>query len=212
MLKRLKLMVRWGGNAAGLALLAASCSNPSEPVPGLPVSDFFYTQPAEKRYFELTPLPDTCGGCADTLVDSIWRQYTEDGVFWSQSYRAIRHFRFDSASGQWLPVGDENASGRREGLMADSLLLDPSLRYKLLVAPVLVGATWFVDDSATLRATIVAEEQVLLGIGNTRTWHISRGAAGDEWWALGLGRVQYEEISGAGQRRRGRLIGVGTIQ
>ena len=196
-----------------LAVALLGCSNPEEPVDNsLPdyVSAYHYTNTIENRYFEITPVPDTCGGCADTLVDSIWRVYSQDGIYWSQSYRAVRHFRFDTASGQWLVLGDENASGRREGRIADTLVLDPSLLYKLLVAPVRAGTTWFVDDSATIAATIVAEETILLGIGNTRTWHVQR-TLGDEWWAPGLGRVQYEEIAAGAQRRRGRLLGVGAF-
>lgn len=198
----------------GLAAALTGCSNSEGPEDNsLPdyVSAYHYTNTIENRYFEITPVPDTCGGCADTLVDSIWRVYSQDGIYWSQSYRAVRHFRFDSASGQWLVLGDENATGRREGRQADTLVLDPSLLYKLLVAPVQAGTTWFVDDSATIPATIVAEQTILLGTGNTRTWHVQRGAMGDEWWAPGLGRVQYEELAAGGQRRRGRLVGVGVF-
>jgi hypothetical protein len=197
-----------------LALLAAACSSPEEPVDdSLPaeVSAYQYLRTTENRYFELRPVPDTCGGCADTLVDSVWRVYTEDSVYWAQSYRAIRHFRFDSASSTWLVLGDENASGRREGVLADSLLLDPSLRFKLLVAPVQAGTQWFVDDSGAIQAQIVGEETLPLGVGNTRSWHVLRGAVGDEWWAPALGRVQYEEVLAGGARRSGRLIGLGVF-
>lgn len=198
-------------SVAWLTLVVAACSQPAEPVDdSLPaqVSAYHYKSTRDKRYFELSPLPDTCGGCMDTLVDSVWRVFTENGIFWSQSYRFIRHF--DTVGGVLVPVGDENRSSRREGILGDSLVLDPSLLYKLLITPVQAGRTWYVDDSSTILATIAAEETLLLGIGKTRTWHVVRGAVGDEWWAPGLGRVQYEEIS-SGQRRMGRLIAVGTI-
>lgn len=200
--------------ALPLLLGLGACSSPSEPkVDSLPanVSAYQYLGTTANRYYEITPVPDTCGGCADTLVDSVWRVYTDNGIYWAQSYRAVRHFLFDTASGDWIVLGDENASHRREGVLADSLLLDPSLLYKLLVAPVVAGAQWFVDDSATIQATVLGEETVALGIGATRTWHITRGAMGDEWWAPGLGRVQYEEVAGFGTRRQGRLIGAGAF-
>jgi hypothetical protein len=197
-----------------LALLALSCSSPSEPVDSsLPadVASYLYTNAVNKRYFEVSPSPDTCGGCKDTLVDSVWRVFTEDSVYWSQSYRAIRHFRYDSVAGVWIALGDEHASSRREGLLRDSLVLDPSLRYKLLIAPVRTGTTWHVDDSNAILATIIAEEILPLEIDSTRTWHVQRGAVGDEWWAPGLGRVQYEELEAGGGRKLGRLIAVGTL-
>lgn len=206
---------RWRlARALALAMALAACSNSEEPVDdSLPayVSAYHYTNASENRYFEITPVPDTCGGCADTLVDSVWRVYSQDGIYWVQSHRAIRHFYFDSASGQWLVLGDEAATGRREGRVADTLVLDPSLLYKLLVAPVQAGTTWFVDDSATITATVVAEETLLLGTGNTRTWHVQRATLGDEWWAPGLGRVQYEEFLTGGRIRRGRLLGTGAF-
>lgn len=209
------MSLRFGMGGALCALLCISaCSSPSEPVDNsLPanVSAYQYTNTSVNRFFEITPVPDTCGGCADTLVDSVRRVFTEDGVYWSQSYRALRHWAFDSASGQWIHLFDENASSRREGILADSLLLDPSFRFKLLVAPVQAGRQWYVDDSATLLAEIVAEETITLGTGATRTWHVVRGAMGDEWWAPGLGRVQYEELVAGGGRRRGRLLGTGVF-
>lgn len=208
---RRRLAVR---SVALLALVLVSCSSPNEPDDdSLPanVSAYQYLGTSANRYYQITPVPDTCGGCADTLVDSVWRVYTDVDVYWAQSYRAIRHWVFDSASSQWIHVGDGSATSRREGLLADSLLLDPSLRFKLLVAPVQAGRQWFVDDSGTIQAMIVAEETITLGTGAQRTWHVTRGAMGDEWWAPGLGRVQYEELVVGGGRRMGRLIGLGVF-
>lgn len=196
-----------------LTLFATSCTSPTEPDNSLPtnVSAYQYINTAANRYFAITPVPDTCGGCADTLVDSVLRIYTDAGIYWSHSYRFVRHWVYDSTSGNWIHVGDDPKISRREGILADSLLLDPSLQLKLLVAPVQAGTHWFVDDSATLEAVIVAEETLTLGIGAQRTWHVTRGAMGDEWWAPGLGRVQYEELVAGGGRRQGRLIGVGEF-
>jgi hypothetical protein len=175
------------------------------------VSAYQYLGSSGNRYFQITPVPDTCGGCADTLVDSVWRVYIDTGVKWAQSYRALRHWVFDTASSTWIWAGDESSISRREGLLSDSLMLDPSLRFKLLVAPVTLGKQWSVDDSGTITAQIVAEETLTLGAAAVRTWHVTRGAMGDEWWAPGLGRVQYEELVAGGGRRRGRLIGTGEF-
>jgi hypothetical protein len=198
---------------AGLLLAVTACSQPNEPVDdSLPaqVAAYQYAQMLENRYFELSPLPDTCA-CRDTLVDSVWRVFIENGIYWAQSYRAIRHWFYDSLSGSYTHIGDENAGSRREGVSADSLILDPSLHLKLLVAPVQLGASWFVDDSAAISATIVALETLPLPVGNTRTWHVQRGAVGDEWWAPDLGRVQYDERQAGGVGRRGRLLAVGSF-
>lgn len=205
-----------GRNARALLipLLLSACSSPSEPVDdSLPsnASAYQYLGHAGNRYFQRVPVPDTCGGCADTLIDSVWRVYVEDGVTWAQSYRAVRHWVFDTASSQWIHLGDEGPINRREGLLSDSLMLDPSLRYKLLVAPVVLGRQWNVDDSGTITAQIVAEETLTLGAGAFRTWHVMRGAMGDEWWAPGLGRIQYEELVAGGGRRKGSLIGTGDF-
>jgi len=200
--------------AVALYLSVQACSSPSEPVDdSLPsnVSAYQYLGASGNRYFLITPVPDTCGGCADTLVDSVRRVYIEDGVTWVQSFRAVRHWIFDTTSGQWIHAGDESGVNRREGLFFDSLMLDPSLRFKLLVAPVTAGRQWNVDDSGTITAEIVAEETLALGADTVRTWHVVRGAMGDEWWAPGLGRVQYEELVAGGGRRRGSLIGTGEF-
>ena len=68
-----------------------------------------------------------------------------------------------------------------------------------------------VDDMATIFATILAEETLPLQIGPTRTWHVFKGAVGEEWWAPGLGRVQYEEVNSGGDQIRGVLIAVDDI-
>jgi hypothetical protein len=197
-----------------VALLAVGCSKTTEPTDNsLPadVRSYQYTAVQQERYYELTPVPDTCNGCdKDTLIDSLDRLLTDQGVSWSVSYRAIRHFVRDT-SGNLVPAGDDNAKTRREGTLADTLLVDPSLRHKLLVAPVQAGTSWFVDDGNAISALIVGEETLPLQIGTTRTWHVLRGAVGDEWWAPGLGRVQYEEVEVGGSRIRGVLIAVGSI-
>jgi hypothetical protein len=105
------------------------------------------------------------------------------------------------------------ATARREGYIADSLLLDPSLRYRILVAPLAPGKTWQVnaDTSMPINAQLTGEETLALPLGTIRTWHVDYFAFGETWWAPDLGRVQYEEIDRDGHLVRGTLIAVGKF-
>jgi hypothetical protein len=194
--------------------VAGGCSSPTEPDNALPtnIPPYQYSTVLGKRFYEIRRVPDI--GSADTLVDSLVSVSTDpDGVYWARAYRAYRHFAIDS-TGEIIPVGlDSAAVTRREGYIADSLLLDPSLRYRILVAPLAPGKTWQVNADTTMpiNAQITGEETLSLNGGSTRTWHVDYFAFGEIWWAPGLGRVQYEEIDGNGHRIRGTLIALGKF-
>jgi hypothetical protein len=210
-------MRRFAASILALSLygsLAGGCSSPTEPDNALPtnIPPYQYTTVLGKRFYEIRRVPDV--GSADTLFDSLVSVSTDpDGVYWARAYRAFRHFAIDS-TGELVPVGpDSAATTRREGYIADSLLLDPSLRYRILVAPITPGRTWQVNADTTMpiNAEITGEQTLSLNGGAIRTWHVDYFAFGEVWWAPGLGRVQYEEIDGSSHRIRGTLIAVGKL-
>jgi hypothetical protein len=207
-------LVLWTAIAAFCGVVALGCSSPTEPDSGLPtnIPPYQYTTVLGKRFYEIRRVPDI--GQADTLVDSLVSVSTDpDGVYWAHSHRAFRHFAVD-ATGGVVPIGlDSSATTRREGYIADSLLLDPSLRYRILVAPLGPGKTWPVNSDTTMPITaqVTGEETLPLNVGSIRSWHVDYFAYGEAWWAPGLGRVQYEEIDRNGKRIRGTLIAVGKF-
>jgi hypothetical protein len=195
------------------------CSSPTEPDNTFPtdVASYHYTTVLGKRFYEIAMVPDSCyfdsirgdTVCADTLLDSLVRVYDSAGIFWAESFRGVFAYVVK-------PNGDtvrvyESATRRREGRIADSLLLNPSQPERLLVAPLVAGRSWFVDQAGAITARIVGEETLPLRIGMTRTWKVERGAVGAEWYAPGLGRVQYEEINRSGKRIHAQLIALGSI-
>ena len=202
-----------------LVTLSACSKTSTEPEQALPedVVPYHYATVLGVRYYTVESVPpDTCWFdttsqttiCrADTLIDSVWRVYTDlDGIFWSQSYRAYRHF-FRNGSGQIIGTSDSAASSRREGRRgSDTLFYDPSLLQRLLVAPIAPGRTWTVDDSGAVSARVLGEETLPLQIGSTRTWHVDKGAVSQEWYAPGLGRVVYEQVEAGGRRIRAELL------
>jgi len=189
-------------------LAISGCSSPTEPDPGLAtdVASFHYTSISSLRYYKVIGLPDST--VCDTVVDSVRNIMTDtDGTVWIESYRAIRHFAGTDTLGQPIPTGsDENAKLRQVGRLADTLFLDRSSRSKLLVAPLGPAATWSVASGIT--AVVIGEKLLSLKMGLTPSWHVFHGAVADEWWAEGLGRVQYEEFDGVLGRVRGTLIAV----
>lgn len=173
------------------------------------VTAFHFAQVGVKRIYEVHLIPDT--GPTYTVMDSLWRVYTDaDGVLWAQSILKIlppaARVAADGPS-----ASEETAITRRIGLLGDTLFLDPTLMDRVLVSPLQADQRWAVRTDSTILARIVGEEELSLGIGLARAWHVSMGAIADEWWAEGLGRVQYEEFDSDGQRVRGVLIAVDTI-
>jgi hypothetical protein len=200
-----------------LLLVAGGCSNstgPSGPV----LTGYHYVVAGSLRYYEETRQIDTVIGTTDTVitrveivVDSLWRIYVDStGVLWSQSIvkstslpPLARERHSDPASPQ--------ATTRRVGLLADTIFVDENLRDHVLEGPLDTGRTWLVRSDGTISAYLVGRESLELGIGPTEAWHVNMGAVADEWWALGLGRVQYDEFDSDGIRVHGVLIAVDTI-
>jgi hypothetical protein len=178
------------------------------------VASFHYTTVLGKRFYEIAPVPDSCYYdtlladtiCVrDTLVDSVWGVTTIGATFWARSYRAFRLF---GASGTTTDTG---ATSRSVGRLADTLLFGESLQAHLLEAPLAPNRTWDVYNDGTVIARLTAEETLPLKIGMIRTWRVERGAVGTEWYAPGLGRVQYEEINRSGKRINAQLIALGSL-
>lgn len=187
----------------------SGCSSPTEPEPGLAtdVASFQYTEISSLRYYKVTGLSDT--SVCDTVVDSVRTIMTDpDGSVWIESYRAIRHFFGTDTLGQPIPAFDENSKLRQIGRLADTLFLDRNSRSKLLVAPLAPSATWKVDNRGAITAVVIGEETLTLNSGIVQSWRVFQGAVADEWYAPGLGRVQYEETDGTLGRVRGILIAV----
>jgi hypothetical protein len=213
--------------AAGLSImfvaLAVGCSSSTGPEP-IPfptnAAAFHYTGPPINRFYEVSLLdPPDSGRTADTLIDSTWQLYNEDGILWARSYRAFRRYDRDSA-GNLIRLYDSAASILRIGLRNDTLFFGPSPLQPILVGPIGTGNSWCVSadtvsvDSivCTIQAFIVGEEELPLQIGLTRTWHVTRGAVGQDWFAPGLGRAQYQEINGNGDPILAKLIAVGNLE
>jgi hypothetical protein len=216
-----------------LAWAASGCSSSTGPT-GPAFSDYHYSVVGSKRYYQemrlidtfvidtiiddTLPVPDTLvdtflvvDTLVDTLLDSLWRVYTDaDGVFWAQSVVSFASSALHSRQ-EALGASPELAVTRRVGLLADTIFLDPSIRQKVLEGPLEAGHTWLVESDGSITARLVGEETVDLGIGPTAAWHVNMGAVADEWWAPGLGRVQYEEFDADFVRVRGVLIAVGSL-
>lgn len=195
-----------------LVIAGPGCSSPTEPEPGLAtdVASFHYTSLFSLRYYKVIGLSDTT--VCDTVVDSVRNIMTAtDGTVWIESYRATRHFAGTDTLGQPIPTFDENSKLRQVGRLADTLFLDRNSRNKVLVAPLAPAAEWKVDNGGAITAVVVAEELLSLNTGPVQSWHVFHGATADEWYAEGLGRVQYEEFDGFLGRVRGTLIAVDTF-
>ena len=221
-----------------VALAMGACSSPTAPEDtGLPtdVAPYHYSVVPGLRFYEVMDVPpveikdtmvdtlvDSLGDTmfdtsifvvdtlVDTLFDSTWRRSDSAGVFWTYAVREFR--RYADSAGTLVPVVRWGAKNRQEGHVSESLFVDPSLHHLLLEAPLAPGRTWTVDAAGTMIARIVGEETLSLPVGPVRCWYVLRGAIGDEWWAPGLGRVQYEEVIPGGTRIRARLIAVGSLQ
>lgn len=191
-----------------LALLIwaiVGCSTSTEPEAPLPgdVASYQYTKPYGKRFYEVTPVIAT--GSADTLFDSMWRTYTDpEGVFWAQSYRAIR--RFKDSSGVPIKDYDTLVVNYRVGVRNDTLYTDQSMIDAVLVGPLTPGASWLLRGDSSVIVRVAGEEQLNLSIGPTATYHVILGGLGEDWWAPVFGRVQFEEINSSGVRVRAVLI------
>jgi hypothetical protein len=158
------------------------------------------TLPVPDTTIDTTPTVDTL---RDTLVDSLWRIYTDAaGVEWAQSVVKPSSVPPLLAAGAALPV----AVTRKVGLQADTIFVDENLRDHVLEGPLVADRTWLVRSDGTISARLLGEETLDLWIGPTAAWHVTMGAVADEWWALGLGRVRYEEFDADGIRVRGVLI------
>ena len=223
--------------AAGLLGLlvwgASGCSTSTEPT-GPAFSDYHYSAVGSNRYYEevrlidtfvidttiddTLPLPDTLidtfpvvDTLVDTLVDSLWRVYTDaGGILWAQSV-----LKTASTLAARSPLSalatSEAAVTRRVGLLADTIFVDVTLLDKVLEGPLLANHAWLVRSDGTISARLIGEETVDLGIGPTAAWHVNMGAVADEWWALGLGRVRYEDFDLDGIRVTGTLIAVDSL-
>jgi len=198
-------------------------------VPGLRFYEVTYVPPIEYKDTLVDTLVDTLGDTTfdtsmvvtdrlmDTLFDSTYRRSVSGGVFWTRAFREFRRYARDSLGdlipdtlGEPVLVSQWAAHFRQEGRVSESLFVDPSLQYLLLEAPLAPGKTWTVDAGGAILAKIAGEETLPLPIGPVRCWHVLR-TIGDEWWAPGLGRVQYEEVVPGGARIRARLFAIGPL-
>jgi hypothetical protein len=204
-----------GPYAILLALLfwaAFGCSNSTGPT-SFALGPYHYAAVGSNRYYEEVRVIDTgatVDTVVDTLVDSLWRVYTDaDGVLWAQSILKAASVVAAQGGRQDL-AASAAAVTRRVGWLADTIFVDPTLRDKVLEGPLVANRTWFVRTDGTISARLIGQETVDLGIGPTLAWHVNMGAVADEWWAIGLGRVRYEEFDSDGLRVQGTLLGIGS--